>query len=124
MSTSATIEYVSRMLQFYMSHLEMQLHEYQDITQAVNHFLDGLSTVNTECLSPALISPDILYQLITRVVTDIIKRNPEFIPIFTTLQNYYQQAITSFTNTEKMLIVEILILFKNRVKKPMDLYKM
>ena len=101
----------------------MQLHEYQDLTQAINHFLDGLSTVNTGPLSPALISPDVLYQLITRVVTDIIKRNPDFISIFTTLQNYYQQAITSFTNTEKMLIVQIPILFKNTVQKLMDLTK-
>ena len=58
------------------------------------------------------------------MVTDILKRNPEFIPIFTMLQNYYQQAMTSFTNTEKMLIVQISILFKNRVQKPMNLYKM
>ena len=35
------------------------------------------------------------------MVTDIHKRNPEFIPIFTILQNYYNQAMTSFTNTEK-----------------------
>ena len=41
-----------------------------------------------------------------------------------TLQNYYQQAMASFTNTEKMLIVQILILFKNRLQKPMNLYKM
>ena len=58
------------------------------------------------------------------MVTDILKRNPEFIPIFATLQNYCQQAMTSFTNTEKMLIVQIPILFKNQVQKPMNLYKM
>ena len=40
------------------------------------------------------------------------------------LQNYYQQAMTSFTNSEKMLIVQIPILFKNRLQKPMNLYKM
>ena len=95
------LRYLSRMLKFYMSHMEMQMHLYQDLTQTINHFLDGLSTVNTGRLSPALISPDILYRLITRVVIDILKRNPEFIPVFTTLQNYYQQAMTSFTNTEK-----------------------
>ena len=110
---ATNMRYMSRMLKFYMSHLEMQMHEYQDLTQTINHFLDGLSTVNTAQLSPALILPDVLYHLITRVVTDILKRNPEFIPIFTTLQNYYQQAMTSFTNTEKMLIVQIPILFKN-----------
>ena len=58
------------------------------------------------------------------MVIDILKRNPEFIPVFTTLQNYYQQAMTTFTNTEKMLIVQIPILFKNRVQKPMKLYEM
>ena len=41
------MRYMSRMLKFYMSHLEMQMHEYQDLTQTINHFLDGLSTVNT-----------------------------------------------------------------------------
>ena len=41
------MRYMSRMLKFYMSHLEMQKHEYQDLTQTINHFLDGLSTVNT-----------------------------------------------------------------------------
>ena len=32
--------------------------------------------------------------------------------------------MTSFTNTEKMLIVQIPVLFKNRLQKPMNLYKM
>ena len=32
--------------------------------------------------------------------------------------------MNSFTNTEKMLIVQIPILFKNQVQKPMNLYKM
>ena len=121
---ATNLRYLSRMLKFYMAHMEMQMHEYQDLTQTINHFLDGLITINTGRLSPALISPHTLYRLITRVVIDILKRNLEFIPVFTTLQNYYQQAMTSFTNTEKMLIVQIPILFKNRVQKPMDLYKM
>ena len=107
-----------------MSHLEMQIHEYQDLTQTIDHFLNGLSAVSTGCLSLSLISPDVLYCLITRVVADIIRRNLDLIPIFTTLQNYYQQPMTSFTNTEKMLIVQILILFKYRLQKPMNLYKM
>ena len=116
--------YLSRVLNFYMSHLEMQMHECQELTQTIDHFLDGLSTVNTGHLSPVLVSPDVLYRLITQVVTDIIKRNLDFIPVFTTLQNYYQQAMNSFTNTEKMLIVQIPILFKDRCQKPMNLYKM
>ena len=83
-----------------MSHLEMQMHKYQDLTQTIDHFLNKLCTVNTSRLSPALVSPDVFYQLLTCIVTDIIRRNPDFIPVFTTLQNYYQQAMTSFTNTE------------------------
>ena len=51
--------YMSRVLNFYMSHLEMQMHEYQDLTQTTHHFLDGLSTVNTSQLSPVLVSPDV-----------------------------------------------------------------
>ena len=123
-NSRTNMRYMSRVLKFCMSHLEMQMHEYQDLTQAIDHFLSGLSAVNTGQLSPALISPDVLYRLITRVVTDIIRRNPDFIPVFTTLQNYYQQAMTSFTNTEKMLIVQIPILFKKRLQKLMNLYKM
>ena len=110
---ATNLRYLNRMLKFYMAHMEMQMHEYQDLTQTINHFLDGLNTVNTGRLSPALILPDVLYHLITRVVTDILKRNLEFMPIFTTLQNCYQRAMTSFTNTEKILIVQIPILFKN-----------
>ena len=53
--------YMSRVLNFYMSHLEMQMHEYQDLTQTIDHFLNGLSPVNTGRLSPALVSPDVLY---------------------------------------------------------------
>ena len=51
---------MSRVLKFYMAHLEMQMYEYQELTQNIDHFLDGLSTVNTSCLSPALVSPDVL----------------------------------------------------------------
>ena len=118
------VMYMSRVLNFYMTHLEMQMHKYQELTQTIDHFLDELSTVNTSCLSAAHVSPDVLYQLITRVVTDIIKRNLDFITVFTTLQNYYQQTTNSFMNTEKMLIVQIPILFKNRHQKPVNLYKM
>ena len=39
-----------------MSHLEMQMHEFQDLTQTIYHFLNGLGAVNTGRLSPALIS--------------------------------------------------------------------
>ena len=53
------MQYMSTLLKFYMSHLEMQIHEYQDLTQTIDYFLDGLSTVNTSRLSPALISPDV-----------------------------------------------------------------
>ena len=41
------MRYMSRILKFYMAHLEMQMHEYQDLMQTINHFPDGLSTVNT-----------------------------------------------------------------------------
>ena len=41
------MRYMSSILKFYMSHLEMQMHEYQDLTQTIDHFLDGLSAVNT-----------------------------------------------------------------------------
>ena len=57
-------------------------------------------------------------------MADIIKRNPDFLLVFTNLQSYYEQGMTSFTNTEKMLIVQIPILFRNRVQKAMNLYKM
>ena len=52
--------YMSRVLNFYMSHLEMQMYEYQDLTQTIDHFLDGLSTVNTGQLSPVLVLSDVL----------------------------------------------------------------
>ena len=38
---------MSGVLNFYLSHLEMQMHEYKDLTHTIDHFLDGLSTVNT-----------------------------------------------------------------------------
>ena len=44
---ATNLRYLSRMLKFYMAHMEIQMHEYQDLTQTINHFLDGLSTVNT-----------------------------------------------------------------------------
>ena len=46
--------HMSRVLNFYMTHLEMQMYEYQELTQTIDHFLEGH-------LSPALVSPDILY---------------------------------------------------------------
>ena len=59
------MRYMSRVLKFYMSQLEMQMHEYHDLTQTIDHFLNGLSAVNTGRLSPSLILPDVLYRLIT-----------------------------------------------------------
>ena len=44
---ATNMRYLSRTIKFYMSHLEMQMHVYQDLTQTINHFLDELSTVNT-----------------------------------------------------------------------------
>ena len=119
-----TIANLSRMILFSMAHLDIQLHKYQELTQTIDHFLDGLSTINTGRLSQSLVSPDVLHPLLTRVVADIIKRNPDFLPVFTNLQSYYEQVMTSFTNTKKMLIVQIPILFRNRVQKAMNLYKM
>ena len=58
------------------------------------------------------------------MVADIIKRNSDFLLVFTNLQSYYEQGMTSFTETKKMLIVQIPILLRNRVQKAMNLYKM
>ena len=44
---ATNMRYMSRMLKFYMAYMEMQMHEYQDLTQTINCFLDGLSTVIT-----------------------------------------------------------------------------
>ena len=55
------VMYMSRVLNFYMAHLEMQMHENQELAQTIDHFLDGLSTVNTGHLSPVLVLPDVLY---------------------------------------------------------------
>ena len=100
------------------------MNNYQELTQTIDHFLDGLSTINTGRLSQSLVSPDVLYQLLTRVVADIVKRNPDSLLVFTNLQSYYEQGMTSFTNTKKMLTVQISILFRNRVQKTINLYKM
>ena len=122
--TRANLLHLNRMIMFSMAHLDIQLHNYQELTQIIDHFLDGLSTINTGRLSQSLVSPDVLYQLLTRAVADIIKRNPDFLPVFTNLQSYYEQGMTSFTNAKMMLIVQIHILFRNRVQKTMKLYKM
>ena len=122
--TRANLLYLSRMIMFSVAQLDIQLHNYQELNQTIDHFLDGLSTINTGRLSQSLVSPDVLYRLLTRVMADIIKRNPDFLPVFTNLQSYYEQGMTSFTNTKKMLIVQISILFRNRVQKAMNLYKM
>ena len=34
--------YMSRVLNFYMAHLEMQMYEYQELTQTIDHFLADL----------------------------------------------------------------------------------
>ena len=122
--TRANLLYFSIMIMFSMAHLDIQLHNYQELTQTIDHFLDGLSTINTGRLSQSLVSPDVLYRLLTRVVADIIKRNPDFLLVFTNLQSFCEQGMTSFTNTKKMLIIQIPILFRNRVQKAVNLYKM
>ena len=59
--TRASLLYLSRMIMFSMAHLDIQLHNYQELTQTIDHFLDGLSTINTGRLSQSLVSPDVLY---------------------------------------------------------------
>ena len=42
---ATNLRYLSGMLKFYMAHVEMQMHEYQDLTQIINHFFDGLQSI-------------------------------------------------------------------------------
>ena len=55
--TRANLLYLSRMIMFSLA----QLHNYQELTQTIDHFLDGISTINTGRLSQYLVSPDVLY---------------------------------------------------------------
>ena len=78
--------------------------------------------MNFGYLTHCILNPKILAKYLEAVEDDLEETAPEFEPVFTNVYQYYSNSLISFTNTIDVLLLQLLILIKLKVKVPMSLF--
>ena len=69
-----------------------------------------------------ILDPKILAKYLEAVEDNLEEMAPEFEPVFTSVYQYYDNFLISFTNTIDDLLLQLLILIKLKVQVPMSLF--
>ena len=89
---------------------------------ALDDTLIGIENLNSGYLMCLILDPKILAKYLEAVEDDLEETAPEFEPVFTSIYQYYGNALISFTNTINDLLLQWPILIKLKVQVPMSLF--
>ena len=82
----------------------------------------GIENPNSGYLTHRILDPKILAKYLEAVEDDLEETAPEFEPVFTSVYQYYNNSLISFTNTIDDLLLQLPILIKLKVQVPMSLF--
>ena len=89
---------------------------------ALDDTLIGIENLNSGYLTHHILDPKILGKYLEAVKDDLEETAPEFEPVFTSVYQYYDNSLISFTNTIDDLLLQLPILIKLKVQVPMSLF--
>ena len=97
-------------------------HQYNRYESALDDTLIGIESLSSGYLTHHILDPKILSRYLEAVADDMEDTAPDYKPVFTDVNQYYDNSSASFTNTIDDLILQLLILIKLKVQVPMSLY--
>ena len=89
---------------------------------ALDDTLIGIENLNSGYLTHRILDPQILGKYLEAVEDDLEETAPEFQPVFTSIYQYYDSSLISFTNTIDDLLLQLPVLIKLKVQVPMSLF--
>ena len=89
---------------------------------ALDDTLIRIENLNYGYLTHHIFDPKILGKYLEAVKDDLEETAPEFVPVFTSVYQYYGNSLISFTNTIDDLLLQLPILIKLKVQVPMSLF--
>ena len=96
--------------------------QYIRYESALDDTLIGIENLNSGYLTHRILDPQVLGKYLAAVEDDLEETVPEFEPVFTSVYQYYGNALISFTNTINDLLLQLPILIKLKVQVPMSLF--
>ena len=96
--------------------------QYIRYESALDDTLTGIENLNSGYLTHRILDPKFLAKYLEAVEDNLEEMAPEFEPVFTSVYQYYDNFLISFTNTIDDLLLQPLILIKLKVQVPMSLF--
>ena len=118
-------------LLLFKNHLTIQVGTLQRICRqyiryesALDDTLIGIENLNSGYLTHCILDPEVLTKYLEIIEDDLEETAPEYVPVFTSIYQYYGNSLASFTNTIDDLQLQLPILIKLKVQVPMSLFSM
>ena len=116
-------------LLLFKNYLTIQVGSLQRIHQqyiryesALDDTLIGIENLNSGYLTHCILDPQVLSKYLEIIKDDLEDTALEYEPVFTSVHQYYDNSLASFTNTIDDLILQLPILIKLKVQIPMSLF--
>ena len=98
----------------------LQYYQYYDAT--LDHFLTGLDALGTSRLTFQVLDPDELDRFLSAIRRMLREERSPFELAFNHTYQFYAEPMVMFTNTHDQLLVNVPILLKLAMQKPLNLY--
>ena len=96
--------------------------QYVRYKSTLHNTLIGIEHLNSGYLMHRILDPKILAKYLEVIENDLEETAPEFEWVFTNVYQYYGNSFIFFTNTIDDLLLQLLILIKQKVQVPMSLF--
>ena len=96
--------------------------QYIRYESALDDTLIGIENLNSGYLTHHILDPQVLSKYLETIKDDLEDTAPEYKPVFTSVHQYYDNSLASFTNTIDDLLLQLPIIIKLKVQIPMSLF--
>ena len=90
----------------------------------LDHLMDGLDTLSSGLLSHTILPPDKLAELLDHVKMKLVEHFKEYELAMTEIHQYYDLPLVSYSYTDDMLILQILIYVKHYQEQTWELFSL
>ena len=84
--------------------------------------LIGIENLNSGYLTHHILDPQVLTKYLEIIEDDLEETAPEYVPVFTSVYQYYGNSLALFTNTTDDLLLQLPILIKLKMQVQMSLF--
>ena len=102
--------------------LRQYLHYYQNYDVTLDHFLTGLDALETGRLTFQVLDPDELNRFLSAIRQTLREERSPFELAFDHTFQFYVEPVVMFTNMHDQMLVNVPILLKLAMQKPLNLY--